>query len=586
MISPMKKILLAAKTSDRQKVLDLLKASAAVHVEPADASQVAVPSSLLHEIDICLKAYNVLSQWSVDPENLPLAAPGTPKRVAEETLGVAAKIPELELKRLELVDEIKKTYAWGMFDPADIAWLKDNGLNVVFLQGDEAESSEIEAELVSKLHGTGKDSIWVLASRSQISWPESFAETTIPRATTSAMSDELDQVKRDIKELKERMYSLAMRRDDIERYRYKLLNRKRYSEVETGVLDADEVFVLTGWCPEAKTDELVNTFASERVAVGISFKDPAEDESPPTYLENCRFGQAIGPMYDFMGLTPSYTEPDISPLFLLTLCIFSGFLIADGGYGLLLFLPLAFGYKKLRKRGIDADILHLGLALSGGMVVYGVVTNVYFGEFLPPLASYQFRPDMIFIQGVCFLMGASHLTLAHIMKMRLQKVSIRLLSDVGWILFIWAMYILICNMIIGQDFVLAFSLFKPLLIAGLVLIMFFTKPSWNIFVSFGHGLAALAMNVSSYFSDILSYIRLWAVGLAGGQVAQAFNNIATMVPVFILRIPVYILGHGINIILGMIAILAHGVRLNLLEFSNHLDLEWAGRKYDPFKEIK
>jgi V/A-type H+-transporting ATPase subunit I len=133
----------------------------------------------------------------------------------------------------------------------------------------------------------------------------------------------------------------------------------------------------------------------------------------------------------------------------------------------------------------------------------------------------------------------------------------------------------------------------PFFQVSLFLILVFTNPSWNIFKSILSGLGAIAQNASACFSDIVSYIRLWAVGLAGGKVAGAFNNIAEMIPstMFMVpgiffKVPVLVAGHAINIILGVIAILAHGVRLNLLEFSNHLELDWSGREYDPYKEIK
>ena len=91
------------------------------------------------------------------------------------------------------------------------------------------------------------------------------------------------------------------------------------------------------------------------------------------------------------------------------------------------------------------------------------------------------------------------------------------------------------------------------------------------------------------FSDILSYIRLWAVGLAGSKVAEASNNVGAImatIPVvgIVFQIIIFIFGHLLNIILSCISILAHAVRLNLLEFSSHLGLEWSGREYDPFKE--
>ena len=124
-----------------------------------------------------------------------------------------------------------------------------------------------------------------------------------------------------------------------------------------------------------------------------------------------------------------------------------------------------------------------------------------------------------------------------------------------------------------------------------LLILFFTKPSINIFRSITAGVGALAGNATNMFSDILSYIRLWAVGLAGGKVAGAFNDIGSMASAIpyvgvIIQILIFVFGHILNIILSCISILAHAVRLNLLEFSNHVGLEWAGREYEPFKENK
>jgi V/A-type H+-transporting ATPase subunit I len=187
-----------------------------------------------------------------------------------------------------------------------------------------------------------------------------------------------------------------------------------------------------------------------------------------------------------------------------------------------------------------------------------------------------------------------HLTLAHFMKIRRRTLDLTILGEAGWILFIWAMYGLICQLILGTGFVMPAEWSIPLFKVSLTLILLFTAPSFNIFKSVFAGLLSILQNASAAFSDILSYIRLWAVGLAGGKVAQAFNNIGAMLPpvslfglsVPLLKLPIWIMGHGINIILCIIGILAHGVRLNLLEFSNHLELDWAGRKYDPFKEIK
>ena len=124
---------------------------------------------------------------------------------------------------------------------------------------------------------------------------------------------------------------------------------------------------------------------------------------------------------------------------------------------------------------------------------------------------------------------------------------------------------------------------------SIIIILFFTKPSKNIFKTISAGFAAIASNASNMFSDILSYIRLWAVGLAGSKVAEASNSIGDIVAALpfvgvIFQAVIFVFGHLLNIILGCISILAHAVRLNLLEFSSHLGLEWSGREYNPFKE--
>jgi V/A-type H+-transporting ATPase subunit I len=187
------------------------------------------------------------------------------------------------------------------------------------------------------------------------------------------------------------------------------------------------------------------------------------------------------------------------------------------------------------------------------------------------------------------------------MKMIRNSRDASLLGEAGWLVFLWAMYGLICQLVTGGDLgVFKFSdklslfgyeqvLYVWMFELSAIMILFFTKPSLNIVDSLIAGLGSIASNASGMFSDILSYIRLWAVGLAGGKVASAFNSIGGIVasiPVIgvVIQIIIFVAGHLLNIALSCISVLAHAVRLNLLEFSSHLGLEWAGREYDPFKE--
>ena len=122
-----------------------------------------------------------------------------------------------------------------------------------------------------------------------------------------------------------------------------------------------------------------------------------------------------------------------------------------------------------------------------------------------------------------------------------------------------------------------------------LLVLFFTNPRKNIIKGIGQGLGNLLLNLINNFTDIVSYIRLFAVGLATVAVADSFNKMAMEVgfgslAAGLLTAFILLLGHSLNILLGPMSILVHGVRLNVLEFCNHLDIKWSGFSYRPLKE--
>jgi len=120
-----------------------------------------------------------------------------------------------------------------------------------------------------------------------------------------------------------------------------------------------------------------------------------------------------------------------------------------------------------------------------------------------------------------------------------------------------------------------------LLLAGGALAILFASPSRNIPKMVGLGMAKFPLAAIGTFSDIMSYVRLMAVGLASSVLAGSFNELATTAGA-VLMVPILIFGHGLSIGLCMIALFAHGVRLNVLEFSNNFGMEWAGYPYSPF----
>ena len=150
---------------------------------------------------------------------------------------------------------------------------------------------------------------------------------------------------------------------------------------------------------------------------------------------------------------------------------------------------------------------------------------------------------------------------------------------------LWAAHFLAKMLILGEPFP---ELGRGLFMAGAALVILFTSPRKNILKGIGSGVGDLLMRVVNSFTDVVSYIRLFAVGAATVAVADAFNQMASGIGASNILMGffaalVLLFGHTLNILLGVMAILVHGVRLNMLEFSNHLNMEWSGTEYSPFK---
>jgi V/A-type H+-transporting ATPase subunit I len=184
---------------------------------------------------------------------------------------------------------------------------------------------------------------------------------------------------------------------------------------------------------------------------------------------------------------------------------------------------------------------------------------------------------------LCFLLGAVHLSLAHGWQMVLLWPSLRILAQMGWLILTWVMFFAARSLVLMHDFPLHAL---GLLGIGLLLIVVFMRPlrsiptQWTEYVR-------LPLDIISQFVDLVSYIRLFAVGAATVAVAQAFNNMALSLGFGGLinslgAALILFLGHSINIALAAMGVLVHGVRLNTLEFASHAGITWSGIKFRPF----
>jgi V/A-type H+-transporting ATPase subunit I len=408
----------------------------------------------------------------------------------------------------------------------------------------------------------------------------------------------LGDLKKEISRIKEEIENVERDLDQLQSYSRCLenamsshLEQLEFATVSAGMGTMEHISYLQGYCP---TDDLERLKKKcNEMGWGLMIEEISEEGEAPTLLRNPRWVRIVEPVFSFMGTVPGYGEFDLSFWFLISLSLFFAMLIGDGGYGLLFLAATLLARLKYRTAQ-RAPFLLLSV-FSIATIIWGLMTGTWFGiEYLskyPVLSPFviqelnSFTDNQDFMIHLCFTMGAIHLTIAHVLRGVRYLNSLRVLGELGWICILWFLYFLAGHLV----------LFKPLpgyvtylLVLGIILAAQFSNPQKPFFASAFRGLADLPLDIIRSFSDLVSYLRLFAVGYATLVVAVSFNQMASDLgwSSFVKGIAATIIllfGHTMNILLGAMAVLVHGIRLNMLEFSSHLGMNWSGQTYKPFK---
>ena len=347
-------------------------------------------------------------------------------------------------------------------------------------------------------------------------------------------------------------------------------------------------------------------FAGLAKANGWAFiaDDPAEEDAVPTAMRHNRFVQLLTPLTDFLGTVPGYREPDISLWFLLFFGIFFAMIFGDAGYGGILVILSLIGIGKAKAKEQPAPLaMQMFLYLGVLTVIWGTATCNWFGismDYIPawlknlsvPAISNATEESIrnANLMQFCFTLGLIQLTIGHIISIVRNIRSPQILGHIGSIATLCGMYVVVLSLVASAA---RYQINQPVLIAvggGFALNFIFSNYQTGIGQSIVDSLKniiTMFLGVVNVFADIMSYIRLWAVGLAGSAISATVNQMAgPALGSFLIFLGVLLLffGHGLNYIMNVLSVIVHGVRLNTLEFSNHVGLTWAGFKYEPFAE--
>lgn len=582
MIIPMKKISLVVQDKDVVPSLDALRNFGAVHVEHIQKPAGTHVQELRENIHRLEKVIAALSQL---PASVEQVAAGDADGKAEEILGWVSFVEQLKETLASRQSVLQQWEPWGDFNPSDIELLKERGIFIQFVELPEKELARASADVVLHPVFVKKRVAHCLAiSREKMRLPYSvFAMPSVGVAELRKQQDiDQDRVSEAEQNIKQAVKYLTFFHQALNGLREDLM----FEETYAGRGREERLAVLKGFCP-AETCAGLEKLAKKE-SWGCLIEDPSAEDNVPTLVRNPQWVDVIKPVFGVINVFPGYREVDISPVFLIFFSIFFGILVGDAGYGLILLALTAFLKNKFKGKVTDQTPFILTYLLCACAVIWGALTGTFFGtvlfaKTLKPLMAWLTQDKNV--QLVCFTIGVIHLSIAHLWRFTMKYPDFSAYAEIGWVLILWSMFFLANMMIIGMPLV---GIFKYLLIVGILLVVadILRGPKSNIFTGF----ILSFFSIISAFTDIVSYIRLFAVGLAGVAVANAFsqmalsigfNNIASGIITSLILVG----GHLFNIVLCGFGLLVHGLRLNVLEFSGHLGLEWSGFKYEPFKKL-
>lgn len=638
MIVPMKKVSLVVLNNERKDALLQLKKVGVVHLEQIDGSSEQL--SLYKEASNNAVAANaILSDIKVAKKK---SFSSTVKTLSnDEIIDKCKHIIDISDKKKKLLEEIASDAAeierfanWGQVDIEDFAFLKEKGISFKMYEIPEDKYGLIDEKVTTICVNRIKKIVRFLLidaseDRHEGLPPEAF-EVPMPVLSTKDLAKRVEDNEAEISKIEEELKAETVYISQIQDFKSNLESDIQFETIYSGMGQENsgkttDLAWLTGYVPVDSFDKLKDCVTKNSWAMAAS--DPTEEDNVPTKLKNNKFVSLIYPLTDFLGTVPGYHEYDISGWFLLFFCVFFGMIFGDGGYGLLVTIAsLVLVLKSLFQKKSVSSLMGLLLLLGLSTVAWGTVTCTWFGlkpEQLPtwltslsitPISNAAGSDYRLYLpwntevglttgqnlQIFCFTLAFLQLSVAHLKGMARNRKSLKVLGEFGSLLQIWGMFYVVLSMVVSSAlFPLGLvvnnipvgTIAIALVGGGFALSFIFSNYEGNIGASILEScknIISVLLGVVNVFSDIVSYIRLWAVGLAGSAISNTVNEMAGPLLghaiTFIAFVALIAFGHGLNMVLNLLSVIVHGVRLNTLEFSTHLGMSWSGFKYNPFAE--
>ncbi|MHC4270011.1 MAG: V-type ATP synthase subunit I [Planctomycetota bacterium] len=595
MIVRMKKVTIVIKSSWMDDVLNTLGKTGVVHLQPITPPENSTIVELKEGIQIMMKAVSIIPEKFVK-DSPPSFDEGDGFILAKQLPGLTEEVKHLEEEIGMLEIECERLKVWGRFDPEEINRLKEAGILIKLFRCHKRELSKIPKKFNTNIISEDGSTLYLAIVSKEKDFNIPLEEIEVPISGMDEIENMIKRKRENLQQIKNEILNICDNALVIKKSLIKYREILNYEEAKAGMGREDEISYLTGFCPEPLAESLREMAGKKGWAILI--ENPLHDDPVPTLLKHSKWTKIFQPVMNFIGVTPGYREFDTNGIFVIFFSLFFAMIIGDGGYGVV-FLIATYIAGRFYKN-ISREKIILFYLLSITTIIWGAITGLWFGVesisqipvlkelVIPSLYSYTQESESNIIR-LCFLIGALQLSLARIWAAARLYPSLTALAQTGWAALVWGIYYIVRFLLLNEELsIIAFFLVGYWVV---MLILFGEQREDSFAKGLFRGITNFLIGVVTgigCLSDLISYIRLFAIGLATREVAIAFNNMAgdigfSEIKSIVIAICILIFGHTINILLGAMSVLVHGIRLNLLEFSKHLNIQWSGIIYRPFK---
>lgn len=605
MITKMKKLTFLVYHKEYEEFLNSLRELGVVHI--VEKQQGAADNTELQEnIRLSSRLASTLKLLQ-NQKHEKGAAIATGNGNAERGLQVLDEVDALQMEHGRLMQQLQ-TYAkekdvlqpWGDFEPDVIQRLKDAGYTIGFYTCPESNyknewETEYDAIIINRI---SSKVFFITVTQNGQEVDLDAEQVKLPSYSMTTLEASYVATEQAICENEKKLVLLS--EQDIPSLKMALQQTQGQIEFSKVVLSTeqaagDKLMLLEGWAPAYSKVEIEAYLNDAHIYYEIT--DPTPEDNVPIELNNKGFFAWFEPICKLYML-PKYNELDLTPFFAPFFMIFFGLCLGDSGYGLFLFLG-ATAYRLIAKKISPStkSILSLIQILATSTFFCGLLTGTFFGANIYNLdwPLVQRLKSAVFMDNndmfrLSLILGAIQILFGMILKAVNQAIQFGFkyaIATIGWII-----------LLLSTGFSALLPNLMPmggtvhLVILGLagVMIFLFNSPGKNIFLNIGLGLWDSYNMATGLLGDVLSYVRLFALGLSGGILAGVFNSLAVgMSPDNVIAGPIvmvliFVIGHAINIFMNVLGAMVHPMRLTFVEFFKNSGYEGGGKEYKPFKK--